>query len=293
MPNIPFKCMAIFQSDAGYGWTETHYLNLDSGTNINSVLDTFNTTFNTIRRPLLGEDCFIVGNRVSYKTNVGIASLNRVYTTLQGTLGQPSGSQNDSIATQMVDVSGTRKKIIHLRGAWASVVQGDTYVPTNGPGWGVAFSKFQAGLISGGYGWYGYDPTKKVNGVITNYTQNGIDQVVFTVQVVAGSQPVASLIGPALPTTYECRVSKLNYSHSTLNRSFVVVPSSVTGPPLVTTLQTVGPVATGPFISNGFFRINPPTFVGYATAGPASLGERRMGKVLSHYPGRARRKAVI
>jgi hypothetical protein len=56
---------------------------------------------------------------------------------------------------------------------------------------------------------------------------------------------------------------------------------------------TVNPVATGPWIGNGRFNITIPSFIAYAQAGTAVLGERRMGKVLSHYPGRSRRRPEI
>jgi hypothetical protein len=292
MPNV--KCIWIFQSDEGYGWTEVHYLTFTGQPNLNAVITTMDTQITPVRTPLLGQDCALVGYRASFPTLGGIASLPaRVFPDLTGTPGQNSASQNDSFAQLMLDSTFTRKKIIHLRGIWDSAVQAqEVAFPAAGlTNYKKLLLAYTTALTTKGFGWLGKNPTASVFGTVTGYSQNTTDNVTFTVQPGPGSAALASLIAAGMPATYDVRFSKLNYSKSVLNRTFVCTPTPAGGP--VTGLTTVQPVATGPFISGGRFNITIPQFIAYANIGQVSLGERRMGKALSLYPGRGRRKPVI
>jgi hypothetical protein len=289
------KCMLIFKTNGGYGWTETHYLSVgsDPPLNLGAILDRIDAEIVPVRRVLMGEDCEIVGLRASYKISTGVASLNRV-TTYFGKPDEPSSSQNDSLAVQMVDGTQTRKKIVHLRGIWDSVVEAGDFVPTNGPGgYQKLLDKYQATLIANGYGWVGKSGAASVFGTVTGYTQLATNQIQFTVQTTAGSANFATLFNVGQPSTFECRISKLNRSNSNLNRSWVVAPTTIVGPPVVNQITTQAPIGTGEFQAPGKFNISIGTFIAYSVAGPTTLGERRMGKVLGHYPGRRPRRPVI
>jgi hypothetical protein len=132
-----------------------------------------------------------------------------------------------------------------------------------------------------------------VFGTVTGYTITATNQILFTVQTGPGSGTLQSLAAFGAPSTYECRFSRINRSNSVLNRTFVVTPVLSGTPPVVTGIQTVNQVATGPFLSQGKFNISFPAFIPYGNVGLATLGERRMGKALSLYPGRARRRPEI
>ena len=300
MPATNIKCIWIFQTNTGYGFTETHYLTTQQTPPINlaAILDIMDTQISPVRRALLGTDVAIVGYRASYPNAGLIASQAQTLAVpyYGPAANGPSSSQNDSLATVMVDASLTRKKIIHLRGMPAAVVSKDTYTPTGIPGppsFDKSMAKYQTALRTNNFGWVGKDPNNSVFGTVTGYTQNAGDQVSFVCQTTKGSALFSTLVAANTPATYEVRISKLNYSHSVLNRTFVVTVTYSAGPPVVQQLVTVGPVATGIFLANGRFNISVPLFVAYANSGSISLGERRMGKVLSHYPGRGRRRPEI
>lgn len=295
---IPVKCMWVFASEAGYGWTEIHY-KLYAGPNPNlvGVLADMDTNVTAARRAILGLDCSIVGTRASYPVQGGVASLNAVQNTV-GSAGGVSGSQNDSLAVGMIDGSFSRKKKIHVRGMPATWTAGEIWnpaVPVGITTSGVYMSAYQSALLNKGYGWLGKQfPAVSFFGPVTGYTVGAGFLITFNVQASAGSAPLQNLISNAnAPSTYECKFSKLNYSHSELNRSFVVAPVVPVAPATVTQLVTVGPVAAGPFLAAGKFNISVTGFIAYAVAGPIVLGERRMGKRLGLYPGRGRRRPVI
>jgi hypothetical protein len=296
---VQVKCIIIFQTNSGYGFTETHYaqLNQQPPVNLGAIIAVLDSTIAPLRLALLGGDVAIVGYRASYPQQGLIASqaLTLPVARYGPAINGPSSSQNDSLATTMFDASNTRKKIIHLRGMPAAVVAADKYQPgaLAGVNYAGAMSKYQAGLILNQFGWEGKNPTTSVFGAVTSYSQNAQDQVTFVCQTGPGSGLFSTIFSATNPQTYECRISKINYSHSVLNRTFVVIPTYSVGPPVVQTLTTVGPVATGPFLANGRFNVSLPVFVQYAVAGQIVLGERRMGKVLSHYPGRGKRRAEI
>lgn len=281
----PVKVQISFQSAEGYGWTEIHYYNnAGSGTPpLATIYQSIVTNVLGNRAALLGGDCWINGLRVSYKSSGAIASKSSgLY--YAGNPNQPSASQNDSLAVTIYDVSNTRKKIIHLRGFWNVVVTDETYLPSQiGTAWINALAQYVQGLINAGLGWLGKDPVNSVFGTVLSYTiQTPVPYVTFSVVPDKTSATLASLQNP----TYESRISKLNRSSSNLNRTWVVEIGSAT----ITTLQ---PIGTGPFIAAGRFNISVPLFISYASQGDVKLGERRMGRPLSHYPGRGRRKPVI
>jgi hypothetical protein len=287
------KCLIIFSSGTGYGWTETHYLsNSSNAPNLSGALTTLNQLC-AIRAPILGTGHTIVGTRVSAKAGNVIASLDGVPGGT-GNPAQPATSQNDSLACQMIDSTLTRKKIIHLRGIWNSVVGGEGYLanPPAAPNYDTLVVNYLNALTKPPFGWNGSSAAAKVFGSVTGWTVNAGGTLTFTLVLDPNSAVPATL--PQLNTLnpVSVRFSKINYSHSVLNRTFVCTVNQTLVAPIVLTCTTVGPVATGPFIASGRFSITTPAFIPYVNIGKRSLGERRMGKVLGLYPGRSRRKAV-
>jgi hypothetical protein len=239
------------------------------------------TQISPYRRLLLGQDCQIVGLRASYPTANGIASkATAVY--LPGNPGQQSASQNDSLATVFYDSTSTRKKIVHLRGPWDLVVGNESYHPDNDltGAWSTYFASWVNQLIASGYGWLGKNPAISPYGVVLNYTQNINDTINFQLQV----NPTTPL--PAAGTIVSVRFSKINGSKSILNRTILCSVSDAS------TLTSISPIGVGPFTAKGKFSVSFTQFLGYNSLGSVTLGERRMGKVLGRYPGRARRRPV-
>lgn len=293
MPQWIVKNMIIFLSDEGYGWTEIHYSTLtqDAIPNMNGPLNSLEALILAPRRALLGSDCSIVGTRCSVKTPLGIASLNRIY-TMAGDPANVSTSQNDSLAMQMIDGSGTRKKIVHIRGFPAACVSAEGYDNTAlGGAFDKALRKYQIVLINNGYGWYGKNNATSVFGTVNGYTQNAIDQIVFTVTTAPGSALFTTLVPPVGNQSYQVSISRVNQSRSTLNRTWVV-QASVSSTP-ANLLTTINPIGAGAFISEGRFIVRVPNFISYALGGLTTLGERRMGRPLGHYPGRRLRRPTI
>lgn len=284
----PVKVQLQFLSSAGYGWTEIHWINTQTTTpQLNNVITLVEANLCPFRRQLLGEDSSINGIRASYPTQGVVASKSDA-PFFPGTPGQGTGSQNDSLAIQMYDSTNTRKKIIHMRGMWSIVIEDEAYHPefTNGQYQGF-MDGYLLALINNGFGWMGKNPALSVYGKVTGYTVNASDQVAFTCVTTAGSALFNSL---DLTKSYEVQISKINHSHSNLNRSWVCTPSVVQGQNILTTDASIG---TGAFTNPGHFNISILNFIGYSSFGSIKLGERRMGRPLGRYPGRRSRRPVI
>ena len=279
MPSQMLKFTAIFQSDTGYGWTETHYRLVDSTTpNLFQQLGNFNANLLVPRAALLGQNCQIVGSRVSYKVPGAIRSYSSKF-FFQGEAQSPTSSQNDSLAIVMVDSTNTRKKIIHLRGFWKAVISNEAYHPELGAAlnWQQRMDDYTGALKNTPYGWPSKDLALSSSGNVVLYAANG-GYITFTVAN-------APLPDAAVGQIKSIKFSKINHSNSPLNTTLLceVVNN--------TTLKTVQQVAAGPFASMGRYIYREPSFAAYNAVGSISLGERRMGKVLGRYPGRSKAKA--
>jgi hypothetical protein len=222
-----------------------------------------------------------VGARVSYPREGAIASYGlRVY--YPGPLEKVSSSQGDSLAIVFNDITYTKQKVLHLRGFWDAVETNQAYHPElpEAAGWTERLVAWKATLIDGAYGWPSKLPAASAKGDKVTYAGAADNKVTFTLQ--APGMPVATV-----GTVQQVRFSKFNNSNSILNRALLVSVDDATH---LTTIQQVG---AGPMLTKGRFNFRSPSFVAYANTGSISLGERRMGKPLDHYPGRSKAKRLI
>lgn len=271
------KCLISFKADEGYGWTETHYRLSSSDTpNLKLQLDALEGAVIPTRAAILGQNCSIVGYRVSYPRTGAIASQSR-RRFWPGEATQKAGNQDSSLAVVFTDTTNTRHKVVHVRGFWDVVEFNQTYHPEEGDpfGWTDRLVAWKNALVAGAYGWKSKDPATSAAGIVTTYTQNINGQVTFT--LAAPGMPLATV-----GTIQQVRFSKINNSQSPLNQPLLVnVISQVS-------LQTVQAIGCGPFVSPGRFNFRATSFVGYNDTESISLGERRMGQPLFRYPGRSK-----
>jgi hypothetical protein len=275
MPAI--KVLTTFKSNEGYGWTELHYRNsADDPPNLQSVIDEVVSRYVPARRDILGSDCSIVGVRCSFPRAGVIASQSRkMY--YPGFKDELSGSWSSSLAFAFFDATRTRHKVLHLRGFWDSVESAEAYHPEGGKdhAWASKLSAFVTMLSTVPYGWLSKDAATSSSGTVSNYVADGGSIVTFTVATTGGAALVPG-------ETVSIRFSRLNHSKSVLNSTIlctVINPTSV---------RSVYPVACGPFTGAGRYNLRRTAFVAYAGCGDPTLGERRMGAPLGHYPGRAK-----
>lgn len=270
MPTI-IKCTAFFGSDAGHGWSESHFV---PGGNPPVVLldyiQSFKTLMDNFRRPLLGKDCYIKGLRVSYKTDTGaIASSAYRYTPYSYPGNQREGSAPSvSAKVRMGDSTNTQFSDIHLRGFWDAVEKDEAldFTTAAGTAWKQLLDQFTDNLVGQNYGFMGQEEANTIRGKITGYTTDANGFVQFSIEKTSG---------PALPaagTLRQFRAAKLNGSKSILNRTMIVEVDS----PI--TCKTVVPTAAGEFVSDGTFVMRETNYVGYTGVQYTILGKRSMGR---------------
>lgn len=271
------KFVTKFRSTEGYGWTEIHYRLSDSDNPaLNSQLSAFMTNVCLPRSHLLGAGCAITGARVSYPKAGAIASYNLRF-FYPGEEDRPSANQDSSLAIAFNDSTYTKSKILHLRGFWDAVEVNQAYHPDapGTEGWTDRLVAWKTALISGNYGWPSKSPDLSAKGSNVTYVVNADNKVVFTLE--APGMPA-----PTVGTLQQVRFSKFNNSESILNRQLLVHVDNAT------TLTTVQQIAAVAMKTKGRFNYRGPAFVAYNNTGSISLGERRMGRPLDHYPGRSR-----
>lgn len=271
------KFITAFRGGEGYGWSEVHY-KLTSSDNpaLGTQLDNFELLVAAARQEMLGEDCAIVGLRVSYPRAGAVASLGRRQ-FLPGPAGHTGSAAALSLAINFIDTTFTKSKVVHLRGFWDSLEENESYhpeLPAN-VGWEPRLVAWKNALITGGYGWPSKDPALSAKGTVTNYTVTADGIVTFTL---GGAGMPAATVG----TLQQIRFSKLNRSNSVLNRSILCAVTNAN------TVVSVAPHAAVAFESQGRFNFRGVSFVGYNQTGSISVGERRMGRPLNRYPGRAK-----
>lgn len=278
MPAI--KCVLIFRDDSGYGWSEIHYRNSESATpSLAAHLTNLVDYIVPLRAPLLGEDCVIVGARVSYPRDGAIASLpKKMY--VRGSLDHPSTESSTSLACQFVGNNNTSSKIVHLRGAWDAVIENGEYHPELplAEGWTDRLQAWKEGLIVAGYGWPTRATATSGKGIVNAYAVSAEQQITFT------------LAAPGLPAgtvgkRINVRFSRFNNGKSVLNRQLIVIPTSQT------VATTVDPIAVFPSDSKGAWNFRDTGFTAYTSLQNVDVGRRPMGKPLGRLPGRSPAKA--
>ncbi len=285
--SVNVKGLLIFSTVYGRGWTETHYFNTQS-TSL-STLPQYLATLSIIagnRAQILGEDCTVVGLRASYPTVGAIASQNQ-FVNLPGIKGVVGTSWANSLAIQIRDASRSRVKILHLRGFPNSVVVDENYQPSGltGAAFINGLNTYFNSLMSNNAGWLGVN-ANSFFGTVTTYTTNSNGTVTLSLNP-------SSTSGSAPPdgSVVSARFSRINHSRSVLNRTFPCVYAGPTTNPVgPATLTTTNAVSAGPVNGIGRFKVSVTAFVPYAAITSVELGERRMGKALNLYPGRAKRR---
>lgn len=276
MPTV-LKFVTMFRGGEGYGWTEVHYrLSASDTPDLKAQLNSWLTNVLPARQAMLGEDCAIVGARVSYPRAGAIASFGLRY-YLPGPEGHPGSAAQLSLAINFKDSTFTKTKILHLRGFWDGVEYNESYHP-EGPdaaGWEAALVAWKLALLGGEYGWPTKDIATSAKGVVDGYTQLAGGQIKLSLAEVVGPLP-------AIGAVFQMAFSKINKSQSVLNDTFLV---QRTGAAEVTTIQQIG---AGPFESKGRFNYRAVAFTKYQETGSISVGERRMGKPLNRTPGRSK-----
>lgn len=277
--NPILKFVILFEEDSGYGYQEIHYLQAGSeNPNLVTAMSNFVAGVVTARAGISGKGCNVVGARVSYKVTGAIRSY-AIRQFMPGYASQPGSAPALSLAMLAYNADGTRKKVIHVRGFWDAVESDAGYDPALAPGWDTRLNAYKTALTEGLYGWPTKDSTTSSSGDVNGYIVNADGTITFTVL------PLTNAL-PAVNTIWQVRFSRLNNGKSVLNRSLLVKVASPT------TLTTVQKVATAAFIAAGKYNLRITTFVRMISFGSISLGERRMGRPLNRYPGRAPARAL-
>lgn len=269
------KCVLIFKDNGGTGWSEIHYRHSSSdapdlGAQLSNLVDNIVPS----RGQLLGNDCQVIGARVSYERVGAVASIGTKF-FLGGPAEFDGVSSALSLPTRFVDSTRTRGKTCHLRGFWDAVEQDGEYHPELVPGdaWTPRFNDWKAAMIANQYGWLSKDAAKSAKGNVTNYIVGPDGHVTFTLSNVEGTLP-------AVGTQETFRFSRLNNGSSPLNSAILV---NVVDATHVVSVKQFG---AGPFLGIGRFNYRGTSFVAYSQVYSVALGRRPQGRPFFQLPGR-------
>lgn len=280
MPNPILKFLTIFEGNEGYGWQEVHYKQATAANpQLDVQLNNFILGVGAARSAMLAADAAIVGFRVSYPSPPSVSSYG-LRQKIQGTAATPGSAPALSIAVQWKNATFTKSKIVHIRGFPDAIEADESYHPELLPGWDDRLQAWKNALTQGGYGWLSKDPAISAQGDVSGYVVGTDHRVTFT------------LAAPGIPvqwvgTRQQIRFSRFGNGKSILNRSLLCDIVSTTE------AVTVKKVGADPTSSTGHYNFRATSIVGYSNTGSISLGERRMGRPLNRYPGRAPAKALI
>lgn len=280
MPNPVLKFLTIFEGNEGYGWTEQHFKQASSANpQLDVALNNYILGVVAARSAILASDCSIVGARVSYPSPPSVSSYG-LRQKISGTVSGSGAAPALSLAVQWKNANFTKSKIVHLRGFPDAVEADESYHPELLPGWEDRLQAWKNALTQGSYGWLSKDPTISSQGDVSGYAVGTDHRVTFT------------LAAPGIPvqwvgTRQQIRFSRFGNGKSILNRSLLCDITSTTQ---AVTVQKIG---ADPTSTTGKYNFRATSLVLYSNTGSISLGERRMGKVLNRYPGRAPAKALI
>lgn len=274
---VQLKFTTVFSSAEGFGWSEIHYAQSDSDNpNLETQLTNFRNNVCIPRATMLGESCSIVGMRVSYPRNGAIASFPR-REKIAGASGRTASDPASSLAILFVDSTATRKRVCHLRGWWDDVAFDESYHPESDIGqlFTANLIVWKTALLAKPYGWLSKDAATSRAGVGVTYVVGNDGRVTFTL-------PAPGIPDPGGTRNIEIRFSGFNNRSSILNRQVLCEWIDATH---VKSVRVIGAsVMTNP----GRYNYRAVSFVGYNNTSSISLGERRMGRPLNRYPGRAK-----
>lgn len=285
----PVSLTGFFQTDNGYGWSETHHSpGSAEPINLAPLLTQFRQIMIDQRRPLLGRDGFYIGCRASYRTatkRVASAPIleapGKPGTQAVGSVKTWTTSQEAAAKLRMGNAGQTAFSDIYLRGFWDDVESAGEldFTSAIGANWKSLADSYVAALVQAGYGWLGIDPALTTRGAVTDYTIDVDQHVTFTVSVTDG--PAL----PAIGTRIQIRVARLNNSKSILNTTQVVTVISPT------TVRTVQPTAAGSFTGPGTYTYAVKSFLAYNAVQYWKLARRACGRPFGLSRGRQRVRA--
>lgn len=288
-----FKQTLVFEGP-GHGWTESLYFERPTG-DVQAAID-FTVDYRNKRRPLLGAECSIIGQRtLLVQDDVGApvkrqGLVNVFSPKLSGTAAQAAEDTGTSLMVVWSDAASRFKKITYLGGAWASIFpNANNYVAAGG--WQGFFNSWRTLAITLGLGWRRRVISNSYT--ITNYTtdaQTGI--TTYTVR--SGASIIASF--------NDRRTVGVEFFNrrSPLDGVQVVVPISEVAPVApatdwFTTVKTAAPRPSAGFTTPGQMRLFNFVFVTPATPGgnqqlgainPVRPVGRKRGRPLFVSPGR-------
>lgn len=288
-----FKQTTVFDGPR-HGWTEALYFERPSG-DVQSAID-FLSDYKNKRRPLLGKQCFLSGQRTllvrddtgAKVTRQGL--VNDFGTTLPGTQAQDAEDTGTSLLVVWSDAQSRLKKTMFLGGAWASIFPfANSYVPAGG--WQGFFNAWRDYCITKHLGWM--HRTVQRTATITNYVTDAATGIV-TYTLRTG----ASIIADLTPRR-TVNVEFFN-RRSPLDGVQVVVPISEVAPVApatdwTTTVKTAQPRPAAAFATPGQMTLFGSTFVDVGAAGgaqqtgsinPVRPTGRKRGRPLFVSPGR-------
>jgi len=274
------KCTAFFRSDAGKGWSESHYREIPTPAgSLLPYVTAFAQLQEQFRVPLLSADCCLQAVRVSYETLTGaIASSPIKYAPVKRPANKQAGS-SPSIAAmcRMGTASNEQWSSIYLRGFWDSVEEDEelNFDSASGKTWRGLLTAYIAGLTGTPYGWLAQNAALSRRGEVTGYTVGVDGFVTFEVQVVEGDPlPIAGT------PPFQIRVSGLNNSKSVLNTTHIVKPVDATH------VKTVLRTAALPFTEAGKFVWSVTGLATYSGMQYCILARRAMGRPTNSSPAR-------
>lgn len=282
MPSAVLRCTAIFGSDAGKGWSESHdRLFAEEPTDLLPHLLAFKLLIDQKRVPLLGRDCYVKALRVAYRSASGaIKSSPFKYQPYQRPGNDKRGSA-PAIAAKVRMGTSTNADFsdIYLRGFWDTIEEDEQLVLNVGDGaiWAGLLDQYVAALVGSqpAYGWSGINEALTSRGEVTAYSVPLNTRPLFTVNPTNGVT-LAALVNKIVPFNF----AKLNNSRSVLNRSLVVKVLSETE------VQTTQPIAATAFTGEGTYIAPVKQFFAYTGKQYVILGRRAMGRPIGDSPAR-------
>jgi len=274
MANPVLRYITMFQGKEGYGWSEVHcQVAAAAAPPLDGLLNGFLNIVCPARAAMLGEDCSIVGARVSYRHPKGIRSF-ALRKKIDGVDGVSGSAPALSLAVNFANQTFDRTKIVHVRGFFDSVEFEESYRPDLGGDWEARLIAWKQTLIQGNFGWLSVDDTLSSNGDVSGYVVGADHRVTFTL---AAPGINVAFVG----TRQQVRFSRFGNGKSILNRSILVDVTSTTE------CVSVKKIGADPVSSTGHFNHRATSFAKYFETASISLGERRMGKPLNRLPGRS------
>ena len=274
------KCTAFFQSDAGKGWSESHYREIPTPAgSLLPYISAFNAMMEGARVPLLAADCFLKATRVSYPTVTGnIASSPFKYAPVRRPANKETGSAPSVAAMARMGTSSNEQfSSIFLRGFWDDVESDEEldFTTAKGKTWRSLLTAYISALTQTPYGWLALDTALTRRGEVTGYTSDVNGFVTFTLNIQEG---------PPLPIAgsppFQIRCAGLNDSKSILNTTHIVTVVNATQ------VKTVLRTAALPFTEAGKFTQIVTGLVPYTGMQYCILARKAMGRPTSSSPAR-------